>query len=57
MASAGLHGHLARERPHGFYNLVEAATNRAAPTYAGSTHSTHVVFSSLRVSVVEFHLL
>lgn len=35
----------------GFYQVTQAATNAAAPTYAGSTQSTYVVASSLNVTV------
>jgi hypothetical protein len=37
--------------PDGFYQVTQAASNTAAPTYQGSTQSTYVVASSLSVSV------
>jgi len=37
--------------PDGFYQLTQAASNTAAPTYQNSTQSTYVVASSLGVSV------
>jgi hypothetical protein len=37
--------------PDGFYQVTQAASNMAAPTYQGSTQSTYVVASSLSVSV------
>jgi hypothetical protein len=49
--SAGLQVAAPAGTPDGFYQVTEAATNTAAPTYAGSAQSTYVVASSLSVSV------
>jgi hypothetical protein len=49
--SAGLQVASPMGTPDGFYQLTQAATNSAAPVYAGSTQSTYVVASSLNVTV------
>ncbi len=49
--SAGLQVASPMGTADGFYQLTQAATNTAAPTYAGSTQSTYVVASSLNVTV------
>ena len=49
--SAGLQVASPGGTPDGFYQLSQAASNTAAPTYQGSTQSTYVVASSLSVSV------
>jgi hypothetical protein len=49
--SAGLQVTSPGGTPDGFYQLTQAASNTAAPTYQGATQSTYVVASSLSVSV------
>jgi alpha-galactosidase-like protein len=49
--SAGLQVASPAGTADGFYQLTQAATNSAAPTYTASTQSTYVVASSLVVTV------
>ena len=49
--SAGLQVTSPGGTPDGFYQVTQAATNTADPTYSGSAQSTYVIASSLSVSV------